>query len=149
MYNISVIAKSADGRVGSATVAVTGVAPGAPTITTTTKAPKFNADQVLQITGFISAAAPVNATWTGYFAGAAIPLAGAVTPLQRAFTATEVSSLCSYPVSFPGAFFTPGRTYTFRLTGWPLSNPKNKAIAEVTIVANAPPVGASLFILLP
>ena len=141
VYNISVIAKSADGRVDSATVVVTGVAPGAPTITTTTKAPKFNSDQVLQITGFISGTAPVNATWTGYFAGAAIPLVGAVTPLRRTFSATEVSSLCSYPVSFPAQFFTPGRTYTFRLTGWPLATPLNKAVADVTITANAPPVG--------
>jgi len=143
VYNISVIAKSADGRVDSATVVVTGVAPGAPTVTTTTKAPKFNSDQVLQITGFISGTTPVNATWTGFFAGAAIPLAGAVTPLRRTFSATEVSSLCSFPVSFPAQFFTPGRTYTFRLTGWPQATPLNKAAADVTITANAPPVGTS------
>ena len=144
VYTVTVIAHSADGRVGTASVAVTGVAPGAPTVTAGNKETTFRTDAVLAVTAYLSASGPVNATWSGFFADTPTPLAGAMTPLNKVFKASQVADMCEFPVSFPIGFFTPGRTYTFRLTAWPVADRTMTARADVVLVANSPPVGGFL-----
>ena len=141
VYTIAVIVSSADGRTGTTSVVTTGAAPGAPTVTAGNKVVKFNTDATFAVRGYITSSAPINATWTGYFAGTPMSLKGSSTPLRKVFSASQVMNTGSFPVSFPGGFFTPGRIYTFRLTAWPTADSTMQAHADVTITANSPPVG--------
>ena len=142
VYTITVIVTSADGRIGTASVVSTGAAPGAPTVTAGNKVVKFNTDAVLAVLGYITSSDPINASWTGFFAGTTpVSLKGAVTPLQKVFSASQVMNTGSFPVSFPGGLFTPGRIYTFRLTAWSTEDSTLQAHADVTITSNSPPVG--------
>ena len=142
VYTIAVIVTSTDGRTGTASVVTTGAAPGAPTVTAGNKVVKFNTDATLAVLGYITSSVPINASWTGFFAGTTpMSLKGAVTPLQKVFSASQVMNTGSFPVSFPGGFFTPGRIYTFRLTAWTTGDSTVRAHADVTVTANSPPVG--------
>ena len=142
VYTIAVVVTSTDGRTGTASVVTTGAAPGAPTVTAGNKVAKFNSDATLSVLGYITSSVAINASWTGFFAGTTpMSLKGAVTSLQKVFSASQVMNTGSFPVSFPGGFFTPGRAYTFRLTAWPIADSTVRAHADVTVTANSPPVG--------
>ena len=145
IYNflVAVSAKPADGRVASASVAVTPVISGSAQVSIISAFTKFNPATTLAVYGNILADFPVNASWT--VLGDSGPLtalaSNALTPISEVFTAAEVQSQISFPLSIVGGTFVQGRSYTFILRANPVGvlDPKYLTSAQVVFTANRPP----------
>ena len=141
IYNFLVVVSSSDGRKASRTASITAILPGAPVVASVNTQVKFNADRALVVPGTVTASVNVSCSWTAYTANTLITLTAALTTLSRTFLASEVKSGVSYPLLLPGSTFTPGRTYTFRLSSSPLAYPALVAHTDIVLIANSPPRG--------
>ena len=140
-YLFSVTVSSADGRSASQNVLITPLSPGASIVFSDNKLSKFNQDSLVFITGSVNANVSTIAMWTAYSNGLSVSLDRAYTKLTKEFTAKEASVTASYPLAVLPDTFVGGRTYTFRLSSYPLGNTALTATTEVVMTANSPPIG--------
>ena len=145
IYNflVTVTPAPADGRVASASVAVTPVISGSVQVSIISAFTNFNPASTLAVYGNILADFAVNASWT--VLGESGPLTAlastALTPTSQVFTAAEVRAQITFPLSVVGGTFVQGRSYTFILRANPVGvlDPKYLTSAQVVFTANRPP----------
>ena len=140
-YIFTVIATSKDGRSASKNVLITALLPGSPVVFSNNTLTKFNLDSVLSIPGTVFANVSTVATWTAYYDGVLVPLDKSMTKQTIIFTRKESASLINYPLAVSPNAFVAGRTYTFRLSAYPVNNPALLAKTEVVLTVNSPPIG--------
>ena len=141
-YNFGVTAASADGRSSSTGVAVTAAASGVPYLSAADNRVKFNIDLKLDIIAYVQSDSDVSLSWETLFGSQNISMDSIVlTKPSRILLASEATLTRAFPLSFVPHAFTPGHTYTFRLTAYPVSNPTLVAFSQVTMVANTVPSG--------
>ena len=105
---------------------------------------RFNPDSKLVIKGSVTASVDTTSTWSVLTSeGANIPFTS-LTSKIKTFTISDALGTIQFPLSINGGVLTGGRTYTFRLTGYPTRNSKFKTYSEVFIYANPRPTGGSI-----
>ena len=140
-YIFTVIATSKDGRSASKNVLITALLPGSPVVFSNITLTKFNLDSVLSIPGTVFSNVSTVATWTAYYDGVLVPLDKSMTKQTIIFTRKESASLINYPLAVSPNAFVAGRTYSFRLSAYPVNNPALLAKTEVVLTVNSPPIG--------
>ena len=145
IYNFVVIVSTIDQRRDSKIVTITALLPGAPVIVSANTQVKFNSDRALTIPAIVTADVPVSCYWTASTGNTPVSLTTALTTVSRTFLASEAVSGVSYPLLIPAETFTPGRTYTFRLSSSPLKYPALVTHTDIVLIANSPPHGGYAF----
>ena len=145
IYNFVVIVSSVDQRTDSKIVTITALLPGAPVIVSSNIIVKFNSDRALIIPAVVTSDVPVSCYWTASTGNTPVSLTTALTTVSRTFLASEAVSGVSYPLLLPAETFTPGRTYTFRLSSSPLKFPALITHTDIVLTANSPPHGGYAF----
>lgn len=140
-YNFVVTVTSSDGRSASQTVFITALLSGAPVLTSSSSALKFNSDSQLVIPAAIYSNLSTLGAWSAYSYGYPVSLDAAYTPITRIFAAKEAVKTISYPLAVAANTFIGGRIYTFRLTATPTLYPNQLSFIEITMLVNSPPVG--------
>ena len=140
-YSFVVTVSSIDGRSASRSVLITTSLSGAPVVFSGNTLVKFNSDSPLIVPGTITANVTTVATWTAFYNGQPVILHKSYTKLSREFKAYEVSSSVSYPLGVSAYSFVAGRTYTFRLSSYPLNYNNLVAKTDVVLIVNSPPIG--------
>ena len=140
-YSFLVLVTSTDGRAATQSVLVTPILAGAPTVYSSNKALQVNQNEAMVIPGLITGNVSTVATWTAFFQGLPVTLDRVVTPVYKVFTASEMRSSISYPLGVSSDTFVGGRTYSFRLSAYPLGYASLEAHTDIVLYMNSPPVG--------
>ena len=144
-YAFLIVVSSLDGRTNQKTVVVTGSydEKGVVTYISNTLL-RFNPDSKLVIRGAVTASVGTTSSWSVLTAEGVIVPFTSLTTKTKTFTISDAIGSIQFPLSIDGGVLTGGRTYTFRLTGYPTINSKYKTYSEVFIYANPRPIGGSI-----
>lgn len=137
LYTVSVRVVAVDGRYDVANVVITPYGTSVTTAITTFKS-LINLNAYATFNAFIQSAVSVNATWTIYYDTNPVAIK-ANTPLSQVFSAEEVQQGINYPILFTPSTLVRGRSYTLRLTAYPIIDSLSISYAETTITINSPP----------
>ena len=163
-YVVSVVGTATDGRSGSAAVTLTPLSAGAATVRIQSKIVKINADSTLKLVGGVKAYSNQTISWD-VFPSVALDQVGLTKPSKNA-SLSEVQAGLVFSLAVQPSVFTPGKSYTFRLSSTPtVVNGDNSAsrfkqmsysrfhmsdtdsdltsYSEITIQVNAPPSSGS------
>lgn len=143
-YSFTVQATSLNNRYATTSLSVQPTLTGV-YITLSVSKSKFNTEEVISLSGSISANYAVTTEWTVYFSDQPLTLSQ-LTPAITTFTAAEASSGINVPVAFAANSFTQGRTYSLRLTAYPTSDRSSSSYSECSITINSPPSGGSIVV---
>lgn len=140
-YAFTVVVTSLDGRSDSKRVLVKAQGAGSVQLYVESTNTRFNAMSKLIVGGHLLAQSPVSSVWSILTPlGVTLPYE-ALTSKQSNFTFTGTEGYVSFPLGFQSGVFTSGNSYVFRLTAYPLGNPKLSTFSEITLQANLAPVG--------
>ena len=140
-YSFLLLITSLDGRYASKTVTVTPALAGSPEVSIISLIDQFNAGSKVVLEGLVTARTSVTSVWNVYtFLGEVVPFE-ALTPTTQKFTASEASSLVSFPLSVGAGSFVGGRSYTFRLTTYSTEATTKSTFSELVMTVNGPPTG--------
>ena len=144
-YSFLVIVSSLDGRESQKSVTVTGSydEKGVVTYISNTLL-SFNPDSKLVIKGAVTASIDSTSSWSILTSEGVIVPFTSLTSKTKNFSISDTVGSIQFPLSINGGVLSGGRTYTFRLTGFPTINPKFKTFSEVFIYANPRPTGGSI-----
>jgi hypothetical protein len=143
-YAFVVVVSSLDGRSDSKTILITAVYTGGVRLFLNTSITRFNPGSKLIVPGRLFAPFAVTSVWSVLSPlGVSLPFQ-ALTSTQTNFSFTSTESYVAFPVAFRGMTFTAGSSYSFRLTAYPVGNPKQGTYSEITLRANALPTGGYL-----
>jgi hypothetical protein len=134
-FTVSVLASDERSSAASVTVIADSLSIDTEITTTTTV---FNADANIAVDGMIFGNTSTFASWT-VFSGSNVMTTSSLTPLSSSFSASEIVSGLSFPISFPPFTFTAGLSYTFRLSAYAVENATRISSAEISILINTPP----------
>lgn len=137
------VTSTIDGRSDKKIVTVQPSLPGSVFISITSTATQINSDAQLSLNGFLSANFTVLATWSLYFGTTPVEL-NSLTANSQLFQEADAKKMITYPLAVGAYTFTPGRQYTFRLTG---CNPLAAGLCsfgQLNININAPPYGGKV-----
>ena len=139
-YTVTVTASATDGRYASADITVVPTTAGAAVIQVTSLAKKFNRPSALQLFARIQSSSAQMATWSlnGDSRGFDLDPVS-LTQTTKNFTAFEGLIGIAFPFSIGPNVFTPGRSYTFRLTSVTINNTREFGFGEISLDCNAPP----------
>ena len=149
IFTATALSGDDEGDAASASVSVTVVSNTSlsPYVSILSSFNKFLASETLRISGELSGIQEtVYANWSLYDnSKSALSLADvATTSVSKKVIATSVTH--SYALSARPNAFSPGRTYTFRLTAVPVSGEWLETYAEIDVTANGPPHSGGLFV---
>lgn len=147
LYTFQVLVSSPDGRFSTASTTVEPSAAGGVTLTITSTTSIINADSKLSLNGYLAAnytgSTSVYAFWSVYFEGSVVSVK-TITSSALTFSAAEIYKTIAFPVAYSSNTFVQGRTYTFRLTAYPITNSGLSSYAETSVTINSPPSGGVL-----
>ena len=143
LYQFTLSISSIDGRSASVGVLVEPSRAGSPVLLISSMFSVINSDQILSITGSISAKEDLGCFWEVVDPSINLDIAS-LTSVSRSFSAETVSQTVQYPLSVSANTFTPGRKYTFRLVAYPSTKPDLISYSEFTIEINSPPSQGSI-----
>ena len=119
VYSFTVRVLSLDLREATASVSVNPTLSGVSILFTTSEY-RFNYDSTMSLSVLISANYSVHAYWTVFSSGENVnEFLNPNTPIEIDVSASEAQVSLSFPCAFPPYSFTPGRSYTFRLSAFP------------------------------
>jgi REJ domain len=143
-YAFAVVVTSLDGRFDTKTVLVKAMGAGSVQLYVNSTYTRFNPKAKLIVGGHLLAPYPVTSTWTVLTPlGVLLPY-DALTSKQSNFTFTGTEGYVSFPLGLQSGVFTSGSSYSFRLTAYPVDNPKLATYSEITLKANLAPTGGYL-----
>jgi REJ domain len=145
-YAFVVVATSLDGRSDSKRVLVKAVSAGSVQLYVNSTVTRFNPKAKLIVGGHLLASYAVTSVWS-VLTPLGVPLPyDALTAKQSNITFTGTEGYMSFPLGLQGGVFTAGSSYSFRLTAYPVGNPKLATFSEITLIANLAPVGGYLLV---
>ena len=140
-YAFVVVVSSRDGRSDTKTVLVKAVYTGSVQVYVNTTVTRFNLGSKLIVRGRLFAPFPVTSEWSvSTPLGVSVPYKALTTKLKN-FTFASTETFIDFPVAFRSGTFTGGNSYSFRLTAYPVGNPKLATFSEITLKANKLPTG--------
>ena len=143
-YAFTVVVSSLDGRSDTKTVLITPVYTGGVELSVNASFTRFNPGSKLVVSGRLYAPFAVTSEWSVLSPlGVSLPFE-ALTSSQTNFSFASTESLIAFPVAFSAGTFTPGNTYSFRLTAYPVGSPRQGTYSEITLKANSLPTGGYL-----
>jgi hypothetical protein len=106
--------------------------------------PVFNANERLELSGQIQSNITSTAEWKLVTATSAVALTTPgmiLTPTSRDLTVTSAAASggISFPLKAEKNYFTPGKTYTFRLQVTSALDALSNVFSEISLTANGPP----------
>ena len=145
-YAFVVVVTSLDGRSDSKKVVVNPAYTGSVQLYINTTLSRFNPGSKLIVSGYVFAPLAVTSVWS-VLTPLGVPLPyKALTPTATNFTFASTVGYIAFPLGFKAGTFAGGSTYSFRLTAYPVGNPKLATFNEVTMTANSPPTGGYLLV---
>ena len=140
-YAFVVVVSSLDGRSDTKTVLVKPEYTGSVQVYVNTTFTQFNPGSKLVVGGHLFAPFPVTSAWSvSTPLGFSLPDEALTSKLTN-FTFASTETFIDFPLAFIGGTFTAGNSYSFRLTAYPVGNPKLATFSEITLKANKLPTG--------
>lgn len=151
VYDVMVHVTASDGRSATTVVTVKNLnshtanvsASDKPYTYVSTAIAKFNAGDQFTLHGILQGQYELTATWHASVGNVEVPL-NAMTVNPTRFSATEVSSQISFPISCAPNTFTPGSHVTFKLYAQRTDDASLYSYSAVTVAVNAAPSGGDL-----
>ena len=132
-YTYTVLVKSSDGRLASASVTVVAIGPNAPQVTIAVPASiKFNPSNILLLSGVVVTGVSCRTSWEVLGWSDAMLRNVSMTPLTQTLSLASTGSVnASLFLGVAANAFSPGVTYTFRLSATSTSSSTASGAASV------------------
>ena len=132
-YTYTVLVKSSDGRLASASVTVVAIGPNAPQVTIAVPASiKFNPTNILSLSGVVVSGVSCRTSWAVLSWSDAMLRNVSMTPLTQTLSLASTGSVnASLFLGVAANAFSPGVTYTFRLSATSTSSSTASGAASV------------------
>jgi len=139
-YKFEVSVSTVDGRSSSASVFVQPSSSGGATVEISSTLDAINVDSKLSLSGSLSSSSSLFAYWSVYYSGSLVNITS-TTSASSYFSLSSSLSNATFSIIYGTYSFTPGKSYTFRLTAYPVASKSLKTYSETTITINSVPTG--------